>query len=640
RILLKFDFDEFSFIDLPLWLESIVPKEADQQMHDANSISEEIALYIRQENIMHEVERMMVYQKEAEEIVQFFKSLCIEPFLSDLEKCREPETQRNFNLGYFLDSPGFLIQSYIFEYIDNVEQYKLFLDSVHTLLQKLLYYMKTSEQQKKLIKEIIDYYFIDMNGLYEDMHPNHIIDICSLKYKIDRSSILPFTSIEMVPSYTRVPENEYNPESIEDPIQNETLQYSDHVETMLLNLFMCLTYNPETNLCSTEHMHGASTALREFFNKYSVPTESASQEKHRDWCRVVSRLNNPNIRYVRESRTELCGGLENIIYVIYELFGENINIRVAIEGTINSSHNGGVERIINMQKVLLFIFNYIAGNHKISIDSSGLEYLPTENLMFGMFGSIVLGFEAKDKKESIKLDILSKYSKFSLVSDFSAFSEDAKNELMDMQRIYNSAKSHIKIIIWNYLNNSIERLNKKLPAQSYSAIVGMIAKMKISVNYIFLCGRINSLWYKMSIINYRLIHNTIQKLPESNQILRITSNIIGSVRLDNPRKRKMILLTPFICNFNHEKYYPSIKYNTYNLPKSELGVDDVRTALSALINISETKKSFQNSFHSILAHAIFNRELFGIFESYKSFEIMCVKLVNKYMPVTLSWALQ
>ncbi|EIJ87739.1 hypothetical protein NEQG_01811 [Nematocida parisii ERTm3] len=642
RILLKFDFDEFSFIDLPLWLESIVPKEADQQMHDANSVSEDIDLYIRQENIMHEVERMMVYQKEAEKIVQFFKSLCIEPFLSDLEKCREPETQSNFNLGYFLDSPGFLIQSYIFEYIDNVEQYKLFLDSVHMLLQKLLYYMETkpSEQQKNLIKEIIDYYFIDKNGLYEDMHLNHIIDMCSLKYKIDRSSILPFTSIEMVPSYTRVPENEYNPESIEDFVQDETLQYNNHVETMLLNLFTCLTYNPETNLCSTEHMHGASVGLKVFFNKYSVPTESASQEKHRDWCRVVSRLSNPSIRYVRESRTELCGGLENILYVIYELFSENINIRAAIEGTINSSHNRRAERVESIKELFLNILTCLATSHKISIESSELEYLLTENLIFGMFGSIVLGFEAKGKKESIKLDILSKYSKFSLVSDFSAFSEDAKNELMDMQRIYNYARNYIKIIFWNYLNNSIERLNKKLPAQNYSAIVGMLDQMKISANYIFLCGRINSLWYKMSIINYRLMYNTINKLPESNHLLRITSNIIGSARLDNPRERKMILLIPFICNCNHKKYFPSIKYNTYNLLISELGVIDVRNALSILIDISKTKESFQKCFKNILAHAICYRKLFGIFGSYRSFEIMCVKLVKKYKLVTLTWTLQ
>ncbi|OAG33002.1 hypothetical protein NEIG_02686, partial [Nematocida sp. ERTm5] len=191
RILLKFDFDEFSFIDLPLWLESIVPKETNQKMHDTNGVSEEIDLYIHQENIMHEVGRIMVYQKEAEQIVQFFKSLCREPFLSDLSNCREPSGRQEFNMGYFLESPRLLIQSYIFEYIDNEKQYKLFLDSVYMLLQKMLYYMKSSEQHKQLIKRTINCCFIDVKDLYNGPQRNHVIDICALKYKIDRSSILP-----------------------------------------------------------------------------------------------------------------------------------------------------------------------------------------------------------------------------------------------------------------------------------------------------------------------------------------------------------------------------------------------------------------------------------------------------------------
>ncbi|EIJ92523.1 uncharacterized protein NEPG_02621 [Nematocida parisii ERTm1] len=541
RILLKFDFDEFSFIDLPLWLESIVPKEADQQMHDTNSVSENIDLYIRQENIMNEVERIMVYQKETEKIVQFFKSLCIEPFLSDLERCREPETQKNFNLGYFLDSPGFLIQSYIFEYIDNVEQYKLFLDSVHTLLQKLLYYMETkpSEQQKNLIKKIIDYYFIDKNGLYRNMRRNHIIDICNLKYKIDRSSILPFTSIEMVPSYTRVPENEYNPESIEDFVQDEALQYSDHVETMLLNLFTCLTYNPETNLCSTEHMHGASTALIEFFNKYSVPTESASQEKHRDWCRVVSRLNNPNIRYVRESRTELCGGLENILYVIYELFGENINIRAAIKNITSISYNEESESEIikSIKRLFLNILNHLAGNHQIGIKSSALEYLLAVGQTFDVFGSIALSFKADNREESIGLDIHPKYSKFSLVSEFSDYSEDARNELMQTIRNYSFMESYIGRIIWSYSKNNIKRLKKKTPKQNQNALNTMLDRNVL--NKIFLWGRIDSLEYKASIVRYFFINRgKIRKLHTDNQLLRIIRNIIGSVSLDDLAERK------------------------------------------------------------------------------------------------------
>ncbi|OAG33004.1 hypothetical protein NEIG_02693, partial [Nematocida sp. ERTm5] len=274
-------------------------------------------------------------------------------FLSDLSNCREPSGRQEFNMGYFLESPRLLIQSYIFEYIDNEKQYKLFLDSVYMLLQKMLYYMKSSEQHKQLIKRTINCCFIDVKDLYNGPQRNHVIDICALKYKIDRSSILPFTSIEMVPSYTRVPEN--IPENSEDPIQDELLQYSDHVETMLLNLFTCLTYNPETNLCSAGELHGASTALIEFFNKYSVTTESASQTKHRDWCKIVSRLNNPKIRYVRESGTILCGGLENILYVIYELFSENADIRSDIEGIINSSHNGSAERVDSIKGLFLNI---------------------------------------------------------------------------------------------------------------------------------------------------------------------------------------------------------------------------------------------------------------------------------------------
>ncbi|OAG32810.1 hypothetical protein NEIG_02636, partial [Nematocida sp. ERTm5] len=268
------------------------------------------------------------------------------------------------------------------------------------------------------------------------------------------------------------------------------------------------------------------------------------------------------------------------------------------------------------------------------------EYLPGESWLFDIFGSIILCFEAKDKKENIKLDILPKYSKFSLVSEFSAFSDDAKNELVRMQRQYNPAKNYIERIVWNYLNNSISRHNKNLPAQNYSEIVEMVDKMKTLPNYIFLCGRIDSLCYKMSIINYCLTHNTIYKLSESSQILRITSNIIGSIRLDNPRERKMILLAPFICNSNHTEYYPKIEYNTYSLPISELRVSDMINVLDILIHISESEGSFQKSFRDILEHAICHMRLFSIFRSYKSFEIMCVRLVKKYKPAALLWTLR
>ncbi|KAI5131085.1 hypothetical protein NEPAR04_2355 [Nematocida parisii] len=510
KIFLKSWAGEFVFIDLSLWLESNIPDKAGEK----------------------------VYQKETESIVEFFQKLRMEPFLSDLQQCNIPKTQENFNKGYFLETPQFLIQSYIFEYIDNVDQYRLFVAAVRILLLDLELYPERTEDQKKHFKKTLDYCFIEKK-LYKSSEDNYTADILSLKSKIDNSAILPFTCPAMVPLYTRVPENEYNPESIEDFVQDETLQYSDHVETMLLNLFTCLTYNPETNLCSTEHMHGASTALIEFFNKYSVPTESASQEKHRDWCRVVSRLNNPNIRYVRESRTELCGGLENILYVIYELFGENINIRAAIKNITSISYNEESESEIikSIKRLFLNILNHLAGNHQIGIKSSALEYLLAVGQTFDVFGSIALSFKADNREESIRLDIHPKYSKFSLVSEFSDYSEDARNELMQTIRNYSFMESYIGRIIWSYSKNNIKRLKKKTPKQNQNALNTMLDRNVL--NKIFLWGRIDSLEYKASIVRYFFINRgKIRKLHTDNQLLRIIRNIIGSVSLDDLAERK------------------------------------------------------------------------------------------------------
>ncbi|KAI5182681.1 hypothetical protein NEIRO03_0332 [Nematocida sp. AWRm78] len=321
-------------------------------------------LPLRLESIMIDKTKKMVYQKETEEILRYFQNLFIEPFLSEVKKCEEPNTLGEFNKGYFLDSPKFLIQSYIFEYIDTIEQYRLFIAAVQILLTDSGLYPEKTEEQKELIKKTVNYCFIE-GGVYKNNLNSYAADILSLKIQIDNEAILPFTCPEMVPSYTHVPEYDYIVLFLTGLIKDDLYQYSDHVETMLLNLFTCLTYNPETNLCSAENMSGASTALIEFFNKYSVPTESASQTKHRDWCKVVSRLNNPNIRYVRESRTELCSGLENILYVISELFIEDAFIRTAIENIMGLLCNKevGVKRKESVKELFLNVLNYLAGNH-------------------------------------------------------------------------------------------------------------------------------------------------------------------------------------------------------------------------------------------------------------------------------------
>ncbi|EIJ87085.1 hypothetical protein NEQG_02723, partial [Nematocida parisii ERTm3] len=122
-----------------------------------------INLPLRLESIMPDGTKEKVYQKETEEIVLFFKKLCREPFLSEVKKREEPDSKEVFYSGDFLDSPKFLIQSYIFEYIDSIEQYRKFILAVQVFLMDFGLYPGITEEQKEHINRVGDHCFIGNN---------------------------------------------------------------------------------------------------------------------------------------------------------------------------------------------------------------------------------------------------------------------------------------------------------------------------------------------------------------------------------------------------------------------------------------------------------------------------------------------
>ncbi|KAI5155745.1 hypothetical protein NEPAR06_2017 [Nematocida parisii] len=593
RIVLKNE--NFVFVDLPLQLESIVADKSKKK----------------------------IYQKETEEIVLFFKNLCREPFLSEVKKREEPDSQGEFYSGDFLDSPKFLIQSYIFEYIDSIEQYRKLIAAVRVFLIDLELYPGISEYQKEHINKTINRCFIE-NNPDNSIKNTYAADIYSLKTKIDNEAILPFICYTMVPSYTRIPEN--IPENSQDPIKDEILQYANHVETMLLNLFMCLTYNPETNKCSTEYMHGASTALIEFFNKYSVPTENASQTKHRDWCKVVSRLNNPNIRYAKESRTMLHAGLENILYVICELFPLNHAMRNTIVNTIHISRNTGLERTKKLEELFLNILNRcLAGNHQISISTSILAPLSENRQSIDVFGSITLVFERNNKKERIELITFPVMSRFTLLSDFRDYSEDIKNELMGLKEKYSGINKYTGNIISNYLNNTLESHKKKTLEQNLGMLNNILKNENIQ-NRLFLYGY-GDIDYKAAIINYFCITN--RNRVRDNQLLCIIINIIGNTLIPNLETRKKIL--PQIMYFTeHKEHFSNIEYDLENMPTAEISNDLLNNIVESMIYINHSKEAFLEYFSYFLKKSIYYKQELKIFGVLDSFKAIFIKVPEKY----------
>ncbi|EHY66514.1 hypothetical protein NERG_00154 [Nematocida ausubeli] len=97
--------------------------------------------------------------------------------------------------------------------------------------------------------------------------------------------------------------------------------FTDHVETVLLGLLLSSAYNIVKNIYSVDHIESASEELKSFFKKYSSAREQVGKEMHNDWNKVVGGLPNPKIRYMRPDRNQLMPGIINMMHVIKEITG-------------------------------------------------------------------------------------------------------------------------------------------------------------------------------------------------------------------------------------------------------------------------------------------------------------------------------
>ncbi|EIJ87152.1 hypothetical protein NEQG_02643, partial [Nematocida parisii ERTm3] len=217
-----------------------------------------------------------------------------------------PTNYEQFMTGEFLNTSQFLIQSYIYEFIDTKENYIKFVNAVYTLLNDQI-------KNEKSYERVLSKCFIQESARPSKI--NHTKNICDLKDTIDKYKIFPFMDSSQLPSYTRV--KAYDREKGEF-INNESRKYSNCVEAALLGLVCCLVYDPNKKKYNTDHLpdNKETKPLKDFFKKYTEPREATDYEMHEDWCRVIADLKNDKILYLKEKTNELDSSLLNILYVV------------------------------------------------------------------------------------------------------------------------------------------------------------------------------------------------------------------------------------------------------------------------------------------------------------------------------------
>ncbi|KAI5183069.1 hypothetical protein NEIRO03_0693 [Nematocida sp. AWRm78] len=518
-------------------------------------VDQSLVLYKDKEN---SEEKIKTYHTETVKLINFMNDYAGDAItcIQKVDGITEPTKYEQFMEGKFLSTSRFLIQSYIYEFIDTKDKYIKFVEAVHILLNdQINNNTSISKNKKKSYERVLSKCFVK-----EDEQPNeinHTAIICDLKDTIEIESIrvCPFMNSSQVPSYNQV--KAYDREKGEF-INDESRKYSNCVETAIMGLFLCLAYDPETKKYNIDYLNNKETkSLKDFFRKYTEPREATDYEMHEDWCRVVADLKNGKILYLKKKTNELDSSLLNILYVVSDITGNDEEVVNEIEHIEELIADKNINDKIDIEESLTTIFKELSNNKNLEIECGAFIVGKREDKRRDLFGDFKLVYTFNEKRNEILIEIDPGHSSISLLEDLSSSEEKniIKEKLTEIQNAYSNIENYTACIIRQYINLELAKIEKE---SALEQIQESIRNNRDNINDIFLHGMILSVDQKASIVKYFLTMYLNDNLSKNNSLVRFTNNLIGSTPLDDAATRNNMLLY-CILNKDSKGYYPGIE---------------------------------------------------------------------------------
>ncbi|KAI5160719.1 hypothetical protein NEAUS03_1310 [Nematocida ausubeli] len=478
-------------------------------------------------------------QKKVKQLINFFKEYATNNEVLRMmeDKC----SQEEIVAGKFLDSPKFLIQSYIFGFITSAERAIEFIQAVHTMTEK--YAPKTEAPSKDGSA---------YDRLFKPSSTATGTECMPLMKKtqeiINMYKGFPFADSTQVPSYTSVPWRDPKDKAFStDHLKN----YSNCVECMILSLFCCLAYDPSDFTYKTDHMGDVSESLKEFF----APEENKSFDTTKDefqirWCNVVACLDEPSIAYCRD-RNELDCGIINMLLVIAEVinapeekkkilgFSESLKEK---EGELDNELSDDIQEYT---KALLTRLSKI---EIVEIKFSNLKRNKCSNERYDVHGTIAITFEQDGINNTISLEISKGHSSIEIEQDILDFEDQRMKKLNEIAGSCKNETEFIGNLFSMYVDYEIRKIDT--PEKNKEFMKGQVRKTIennfADINRLLLMKKITDLEYKRKLVACSIAYTLDKKLLPMDPIIRFTSNIIGSTELDNS-EIQFFVLAPIMC---------------------------------------------------------------------------------------------
>ncbi|KAI5167171.1 hypothetical protein NEIRO02_1733 [Nematocida sp. AWRm79] len=530
-----------------------------------------------------------IYQSEVTEIINFFRRYRVCPSEGSNNTSLEPRSKEEFKTGMFMNSTRFLIESYIFEYIDNVQEYIEFIDAVYELLcDQMERDPENLNDKKRKIDKVFDRLFVPIESLDNEL--KYIMPLYSIKQTIDKYMVFPFCESSQLPMYTRIEKCTLSNGVFR---VNNNEYYSDCVESALLGVFCSLAYDPEKHEYTTKHMGNTlSDHIKEFFKTYPVPTNTTTYEMHLEWSKVVCYLNNEKISYVG-NKVELRSGILNILQVIKEITGINTSAW-NVKNTAGSNPSNIIQKLdknnlYSIEESVRHTFMSLTKNSSLKIRCKGFEFKKRSDGITDAFGKIELVYTYNDVVHGICLNVQPGHTHISLLNPPSSFLEKLSDQINQIKTEHDEINDYTGYLINQHITSKIRQITLRAQNSEYipkKEIYTFLQNYSDSVCELFILRKIDSVEYKSFIFKCILLYSQKNQLSENHPLVQFSSNILGSVPL-NDLNTRLSMLNSFICNLNYSKYYPDIEYTLTNIPNSEFSLVQVWDVFDCIVESGE-----------------------------------------------------
>ncbi|KAI5167953.1 hypothetical protein NEIRO02_2285 [Nematocida sp. AWRm79] len=554
-----------------------------------------------------------ITRNEVVDIIQFFIDNHTDWFLQDKAVFDDQIPYNVFKSGGFLCTLQFLIQSYIFDYIDSVESTLLFSVTVFDLLREYTLYGINKEFRRQAV-DIFNSYFIEFNGYNPSAQYYESIDIASII--LNRIKVLPFehgSYISPITSFKFHNKTVHKLERIIEDFLNLSIKkdntvYTDiktreilrnpinNAETVLLCLFCCFAYDQYKQEYTVSHIPNASKELKEFFNKYKYMFDITTEEIHNNWNKVVADLNNPYICYVRPNNNQLDLGLLNILCVITEITGifkEHMpRINKFIE-TVKGKGNSWYDSRDSL-KLRLYIdelFKTLSINKNIRIDLLSVLLDKSYMKRSDLFVDMDIYYAMDEIQESLCINL---HSRRIIITFYKVLPRplseqhkvSIKREIIKLNELNPSYMQRLVLHYMDYVSVQYDSLYfDELNHQMSDCLSKSVPHpMNININSILIVQKIQSIKYKLVLIRDILLSYLGMNNINCTGAINLVSNILGSIPLNNKFMQDIFFTTIIHCGTDKE-YYSRISMSDTVYPVVEFYHDEISIIINKLLEI-------------------------------------------------------